>query len=157
MVTQNFASDFTRGAVEVLETYLENPAYVATGTEESGGDDLEEVAVIIGITGRVEGRMILEMGMKTALRLCEALNWGEPFAAFNEMARATLSELANLVSGRAVTYLNDKGTLVSITPPVIFCGKGMKACSYLTPFVVPIETDCGQLKVNVAVQENDDD
>lgn len=157
MLTQNFASDFTRAAVEVLETYLENPAYVATGADATGAEELEEVAVIIGITGRLEGRMILELGKNTALRLCEALNWGEPFPAFNDMARATLAELANLVSGRAVTYLNDKGTAVSITPPVIFCGMGMKASSVLVPFVVPIETDCGKLKVNVAVQESDDD
>ena len=100
----------------------------------------------------MEGRLLLEFTEETALKLCEAMNFGEPFEELDDMAFATLCELANLAGGRAITLLNDGGGSFSIAPPTILCGKGMRASSAQAQSqVVPVETEAGTIIVNVCV------
>lgn len=152
MLKIDYAGCFARAAVDVLETYLEQPVRNQEAIEANDPNELQEVAVIIGITGQMEGRLLLEFGKETALKLCEAMNFGEPFAELNDLARSTLAELGNLVAGRAVTLLNDNGSRFSITPPVILCGIGMKASGVLNSTIIPVQTELGAVMVNVAVR-----
>lgn len=155
MLKTNFATAFAEAATDVLATYLEKPAKTGRPTEVADPQELQEVAVIIGITGGMEGRLVLELDTACALRVCEAMNFGEPFDSLNPMARSTLAELANLIAGRAVTLLNDNGSAFSITPPVILCGIGMRASGVLSSTVIiPIDTELGRLMVNIALREH---
>ena len=51
------------------------------------------VAAIVGLAGDVEGRVIFDMTLDTALKIASAMN-NEELAEFDELARATITELA---------------------------------------------------------------
>lgn len=114
------------------------------------------VAVLIGLTGSVRGRVLIDMTMETALKIAGAMNM-DAFSEFDEMAKATITELANMIGGRAITELHNEGFNFEVSPPTIFTGSDMKVSSpNLEAFIVPINTDFGKLEINVAVKEREE-
>ncbi len=113
------------------------------------------VAVLIGLTGNVRGRVLLDMDMSTSLKIASLMN-DEEITSFNDLAKATISELANMIGGRAITGLHNEGFSFQVSPPSIFTGKNMEITSHaLEAFIVPLKTPYGRIEVNVAVKERE--
>lgn len=111
------------------------------------------VAAIVGLAGDVEGRVIFDMTMTTALNIASAMN-GEEVKEFDELARATIAELANLITARAITKLHDLGFKFDLTPPALFTGEKMEISDHqVEALIVPMITEFGKLEVNVAIRE----
>lgn len=114
--------------------------------------EILEVAVILGLTGDYEGRILFEFGHSTALKIAVAMNFGEPFEELDSMARATLSELGNLIAGRFVSLHNDSGGELHISPPILMCGIGMRSSDQSAVHRIGVETNCGEVFVNLSVR-----
>jgi chemotaxis protein CheX len=114
--------------------------------------EILEVAVILGLTGDYEGRILFEFSHASALKIAVAMNFGEPFEELDHMARATLSELGNLVAGRFVSLHNDAGGELHISPPILMCGIGMRSSDQSAVHRIAVETNCGQVFVNLSVR-----
>lgn len=111
------------------------------------------VAVIIGLAGDVEGRIILDMSHETAIKIVSEMNM-EEFDKLDELGRATITELANIITGQAVTKLYDLGFKFDLTPPSIVTGRDMVISdSGVEALIVPIELPYGKVEINVAVRE----
>ena len=112
-----------------------------------------DIAVIVGLVGQVEGRVLFDMSKKTALNIVSKMN-EEDITEFDEMAKATITELGNLITGRAVTKLSDMGYKFDVTPPAIFSGNNMEISDVeIEALVVPVESSLGRLEINVALRE----
>ena len=83
------------------------------------------VAPLVGVTGDVSGRVVYDMDMKTAIKLAGIMN-GEDFDEWSDFVESTIEEFANIVTGQALSGLNNKGIRVDLTPPVLFTGQNMK-------------------------------
>ncbi|MDR2398409.1 MAG: chemotaxis protein CheX [Spirochaetaceae bacterium] len=117
---------------------------------------IQGVAVLVGLAGDVEGRVLFDMTKETALAVAGAMNGGEKFTAMDEMAKATIQELANMITGQAVTKLHDLGFKFDLTPPALFTGTNMEVSNNLKveALIVPMELGpCGKLEVNVVIRE----
>lgn len=111
------------------------------------------VATIIGLAGDVEGRVLFDMEKSTALAIASQMN-GEELTELDELAKATITELANMITGQAVTKLFDLGFKFDLTPPAIFTGDNMQVSdSGVEALIVPIDTDLGKIEINVAIRE----
>lgn len=111
------------------------------------------VAAIVGLAGDVEGRVIFDMTQKTALNIASAMNQ-EEFTELDELACATITELANLITAQAVTKLHDLGFKFDLTPPALFTGDNMSISSTdMEALIVPLETVQGKLEINVAIRD----
>ncbi|MBQ3670959.1 MAG: chemotaxis protein CheX [Treponema sp.] len=116
------------------------------------------VAAFVGLAGDVEGRVLFDMSLETALNVASAMN-GEKITAFDDLAKATISELANLITAQAVTKLHELGFKFDLTPPALFAGKEMEIAAMgsntksVEALIVPLITDCGKIEVNVAIRE----
>ncbi|HSA07059.1 MAG TPA: chemotaxis protein CheX [Candidatus Gastranaerophilales bacterium] len=90
-----------------------------------------KTAVIIGMTGSVNGRIHLECDLETAAKIALTMNFGERFDNPNDVY-AYMAEFANMIGGRATTYMSEKflGGEIRLTPPAIFSGKSL---GILTP------------------------
>lgn len=109
------------------------------------------VTAIVGVTGEGEGRVLFDMTPSVALELASALN-GRSFQELDALAKDTLSELASMMTGRAISALNDQGHVFKISPPTLFAGEGFTISSAeLETLVVPLEGTFGALIVNVAL------
>jgi chemotaxis protein CheX len=114
------------------------------------------VAALVGLAGDVEGRVLFDMSKATALYIAGAMN-GEEFSTLDELAKATIQELANMITAQAVTKLHDLGFKFDLTPPALFTGDNMEVSTNLgevEALIVPMELGPnGKIEVNVAIRE----
>lgn len=114
-----------------------------------------DLAVIIGITGTRPGIIIVDTGREPARRLCELIN-GEEYSADDEFVLYTIAEFANVVSGHAISILNDSNGLhLDLTPPSIFFGDKVVITSpKIKPEVVEIKTPLGVISITVGFERS---
>jgi chemotaxis protein CheX len=113
-------------------------------------------ASVIGITGQVEGRVIFDMTKDAAIKIAGGMN-EEEFAEFDSMVSSSINELANIISGGAITILNNNGYELDISAPTVFTGESLELYDPQTlgaSIIVPINTNFGELKINVAMRDN---
>lgn len=111
------------------------------------------VAALVGLAGDVEGRVLFDMEKSTALKIASTMN-GEELTTLDELVKATITELANMITAQAVTKLHELGFKFDLTPPAIFTGENMEVSSHeVEALIVPMETPQGKVEVNVAIRE----
>ncbi|MBR5966418.1 MAG: chemotaxis protein CheX [Treponema sp.] len=116
------------------------------------------VAALVGLAGDVEGRVLFDMTFETALNLASKMN-GETLTEFDDLAKATISELANLITAQAVTKLHELGFKFDLTPPTLFAGEKMEIAALpgsaqnVEALIVPLISECGEIELNVAIRE----
>ena len=116
------------------------------------------VAAFVGLAGDVEGRVLFDMTMETALNIASKMN-GETLSEFDDLAKATINELANLITAQAVTKLHELGFKFDLTPPALFVGQKMEIAALggttdsVEALIVPLISDCGKIEVNVSIRE----
>jgi chemotaxis protein CheX len=116
------------------------------------------VAALVGLAGDVEGRVLFDMTEDTALKIASKMN-NEDLPAFDDLAKATISELANLITAQAVTKLHELGFKFDLTPPALFAGEKMEIAALgntsenVEALIVPLITEYGKIEINVAIRE----
>lgn len=85
---------------------------------------------LLGFTGAVRGRIVMELDMDTAQAVGEAMN-DEKLNPYDKMLFYSLSELSNMFAGKAITSINngpDRPGL-RLTPPSVLVGEGLEVFS----------------------------
>ncbi len=148
-----YINPFVESAFNVLKEVL--------GTEVQRGElylkrttqPVMGVAAIVGLAGDVEGRVLFDMSMQTAVDLASAMN-GETLPSLDDLAKATITELANMITAQAVTKLYDLGFKFDLTPPAIITGENMQVTDMdVEALIVPMQLTVGKIEVNVAIRE----
>jgi chemotaxis protein CheX len=114
------------------------------------------VAALVGLAGDVEGRVLFDMTKDTALKVAGVMNGGETFTTLDDMAKATITELANMITAQAVTKLHELGFKFDLTPPALFSGENMEISNTMKveALIVPMELGpIGKIEVNVVIRE----
>ena len=147
----DYVQPFVSSAQEILEQVLSGQ--IAAGklrlssTPKAGNG----VTAIVGITGEGEGRVLFEMSQQTALAIVAEMN-DEHQTELGSLVKDTLSELASMMTGRAISLLNDKGYKLRVTPPTLIAGDNVTiSTAELETLTVPLETTHGEVVVNVAM------
>jgi len=118
------------------------------------------VAALVGLAGDVEGRVLFDMDRESALFIVSSMN-GEEFKTMDEMAKATIQELANMVTAQAVTKLHDLGFKFDLTPPALFTGDNMEVSSnmgkeveaLIVPMHISQDNKKCRIDINVVIRE----
>ncbi len=112
------------------------------------------MAATVVIQGDIEGRVIFDIEAPTATKVASALA-GSQLQENDELVRETVSELANLVIGNAVTTLNDQGFRFKINPPQVHSAdQGMKSTEDTEALVMAFDTPAGCVYMNIAMRYN---
>ncbi|MFP4011604.1 MAG: chemotaxis protein CheX [Spirochaetaceae bacterium] len=115
------------------------------------------VAAVVGLAGDVEGRVLFDMTTETAVKIASAMLEGMDMdkpTRLDDMGKATITELANMITGQAVTKLHNLGFQFDLTPPAIFTGENMEVSDTgVEALIVPMELPQGKLEINVAIRE----
>lgn len=112
------------------------------------------VASIITFMGKIKGRLLLDMDPGLAIQIANSIN-DEKFTNTKEfMLLTTISEVNNVVAGKANTFLNNTFSLgLRLAPPIVFTGKKPIVC---IPKINSESIDCyskyGRLRINVAFE-----
>ena len=115
----------------------------------------EEVFVVmLGITGKLHGQVLLVMNTDIARDLASKMMMGMPVDELNEMAKSALGELMNMTMGNAMTFFSEQEILLDITPPTMFVSSELNLSVGNSKMVcIPIEFDGEKIELNVAIKE----
>ena len=147
-----FVDPFVRAAFLVLEQLLQEVPERGQLGMRSTTFTTQQVTVVHGITGQVEGSVLYGMSLATAEKVAGSM-LGAAVAAFNDLASSAISEMGNMIAGNASTFLEQAGYMSDITPPSIIRGANMKVSTPTPALVVPVNTSAGCLEINIALQE----
>ena len=149
-----YINPFVETAYSILKEVLGGEVTRGNLYLKSTSQPVMGVAALVGLAGDVEGRVLFDMTMETALKIASTMNM-EEITTFDELAKATITELANLITAQAVTKLHDLGFRFDLTPPALFTGEKMEVSNHnVEALIVPMLTEQGKVEVNVAIREH---
>ncbi len=138
VLTQEVGVKIERGQLE-----LHRDAYIT-----------EDVTVLISLVGDIWGVVIISIDFETAKAFISRI-LGQEVSDFNELALSGIGELGNVVTGQACTKLAELGYKTDISIPTLIVGKGSRISTLdIDRLVVPLETELGVLRLNLALREN---
>ena len=148
-----YINPFVEAAFNVLNEVLSEDVERGELFLKSTSQPVLGVTAIIGLAGAVEGRVLFDMSKETALGIASEMN-GEELESLDELGKATITELANMITAQAVTKLYDLGFKFDLTPPAIITGDNMVVTDVeVEALIVPISLKQGKMEINVAVRE----
>lgn len=129
-------------------------------TDESN-DDLaihsEGISIVMGITGKYSGRLILDMSFETAKNLATVLLKREP--ENNEELLNVMAEIANMFAGNACSMINKKNKLfgLRVAPPTTFHGESINIskAELENTYSANVKSQFGDLTINIGFKRGD--
>ncbi len=152
-----YINPFVESAYNVLTEVLQTEVKRGELYLKSTSMSVLGVAAIVGLAGDVEGRVLFDMSRETAMAVCNVMlqSMGmDPVDEMSDMAKATITEMANMITGQAVTKLHNLGFRFDLTPPAILTGNNMEISdNKVEALIVPMDMEMGKIEINVAVRE----
>ncbi len=81
----------------------------------------DHILILLGVTGQVNGHVILSYSVRTALEVASKMCMME-MTEMSEIAQSAVCELGNMILGNAATVLSSNDIIVDITSPSIMQG-----------------------------------
>lgn len=149
----DYINPFVDATHSMLEEVFKAPVHKGKISLSSEPVASKGLLVVTGLTGDVEGQVLFDMETETAIKMACIMN-DRKFDAIQSMVLDSIAELVNMIMGKALTILNDKGFNFRLTPPMVFTGNAVMMASsiHLETLVMPFSTNCGELLINVAVR-----
>ena len=138
----------------VLADTMQCPITINDLSMEDDAYRKKGVAALIAFKGAIEGRVILDMELSPIAKVASYLA-GEDITLDDQIMRETVSELANMVIGNAVTILNDRGSSFKVFPPELISEDQIKCNSVDTEAtVLSFQTEHGNVYMNISLHYN---
>ncbi len=147
-----FINPFVTAGIQVLESVIGAAPQPGQLAVRSATFTTQQVSIVIGVTGAVEGQVVYGLSLVTSTKIAAAMS-SIPVMTFDEFASSSVAELGNMISGHATTLLSNAGYDCQITPPTLIRGPNIEICTATPALVVPLHTDFGKIEINVALRE----
>ena len=145
---------FINAADAVLSQGLKSPTSIGNLSMEQEAYRRKGVAAVVALTGDIEGRIVFDLDQESAVRVASYFA-GAELPESDDLVRETVWELANQVTGNAVTALNDQGFHFRVHPPVMHTSEhGPIITEDTEALVICFETASGSVFMNIALRYN---
>jgi len=112
----------------------------------------EEVLVIIGITGEMNGKVLINIDKESCLYIASKM-MGGVMAEFNDLSKSAVSELCNMILGTSATHFASQGIGINITSPTLLEGRDMTVSQKEQVICIPINIAEGiKIIVNISTE-----
>lgn len=146
---------FINSADAVLAQALESPISIENLSMEEEAYRRKGIAAEVCLTGEIEGRIIFDMGLETAVQLASRLAGVEVSETDDDLVREAVCELANQIIGNSITTLNDQGFHFRVHPPTLHTSEqGSKSSEDTEALVMCFNTSSGNVFMNVALRHH---
>lgn len=149
----NLSEYFSEAVVDVLSRLCQYKDVNISPYEQTTFSTVnDDIAIFLDVSGKLRGSLIYSMSNSFAIDL-SSLMIGFPVSEINELPKSTLAEVGNIISGKALTKLSEKGYYCETTIPLVL-KKGAKI-----PFKNPVgisfkaETPIGDLFIGISLRE----
>lgn len=115
----------------------------------------DDVAVIVGLTGKIRGQVVISLSADTALMVASAMMGGIMLPELDDISRSAISELGNMIMGNTATILAGRGVGIEITPPSLLIGEKMVITpAHMKTICVPLLLgEKNPIEINVSLEE----
>jgi CheY-specific phosphatase CheX len=145
---------FINAADAVLSQGLQGTTKVGYLTMEEEAYRRRGVAGMVELSGDIEGRIVLDLEPPTAVRVASHFA-GSELPETDDLVKETVFELANQVTGNAISALNDQGFRFRVHPPLLLMSEeGDKSSEDTEALMMCFETSMGNVFMNVALRYN---
>jgi len=150
-VDSSYITPFIASAQNVFETMLQLPVECSKPQLKDAGQPAYDVTGIIGMSGEVEGAVVLSFPTATATRVVQLFTGTEMQQTDPDFADA-IGELVNMITGSAKAQFTGKQVNISCpsvvvgTDHVVFGGKDVVCIT------IPCSCDCGNFSIEVSVR-----
>jgi chemotaxis protein CheX len=145
---------FINATDAVLAQGLESPVSIENLSMEEEAYRRRGIAAEVCLIGEIEGRIIFDVDLPTAVELATRLA-GMEVSETDDLVREAVCELANQIIGNAVTSLNDQGFHFHVHPPTLHTSEqGTKSSEDTEALVMCFNTSSGNVFMNVALRHH---
>jgi len=147
-----FISPFVNATVKVLETEIGRAVPFEKGqlAIQSSSYTGQDVTVLIGVIGAVQGIVMYGMSERTAKNIVSTL-LNERIVVFNEMVESAIAEI---ITGIASSDLERAGYPSTLAPPTVISGRGVVISTInIKRLQIPLKTEFGDIELGVALRE----
>ena len=148
------ANPFIRAAVDVFQTEIGVKLTRTDLKVKPAPIPTLPVSIIIGVAGLVKGQVCYSMSDSCAYEVAKSMLPGKLPVEIKRFTNSAVSELANMITGRASIELAGDDSIVHITPPAVFIGHGVYIDFLNVPTIaVSFISELGVLEINIALTE----
>ncbi len=113
----------------------------------------KEVNILLGMTGGMNGNVVLSMPEQTARNIASLMMGGMEVTALDLMPKSALCELANMVAGNSVAGIAAQEQPVQMSPPTLISGKSLVALvSLVETLVIDFGAEAGTISMSIALE-----
>ena len=145
-----YITPFVSSISNVFETMLQLPVTVGAPGIKSEDTPTYDISGIIGMTGDVEGTIVLSFPTATAERAVTLFTGMELPADHEDFADA-VGELVNMVSGGAKAQFHGKDVGISTPTVIVGSGHNVYGRKSMTTIAIPCNCDVGEFNVEVSL------
>ena len=149
---QSYIIPFVKSVQNVFETMLQLPVQIGQPELKQPGESGHDVSAIIGMSGDVDGSVVLSFPTATAERVVAIFTGTELDAGHEDFADA-VGELVNMVSGGAKAQFAGKEVSISCPSVVIGDSHQVYGRKDVVAISIPCESDCGSFNVEVSIRQ----
>lgn len=149
MTLTKSVTDILNGTIESVKAVLPFDVTIDKPSLFTQPYTQHAIGVLIGMTGDVKGRVIIEGDETTFGKIGEGM-----FGMFleGEMLESFAGELGNMIAGNLSTNISQRGFEMDITPPTVLVGQ-TKVYGFNRAFRLPIHiANVGVIEIVLAVE-----
>ena len=151
---EDYVNSFLAPAKLVWEKEMGVDLEVVGAEVTSNQFTTDDITVIIGVSGRLEGNVLYGFSEESAQSIV-AVMMGEPVTTINdELALSAIGEIGNMITGNAAARLAQLGYTCNISPPVIINPAGSRFTTVVPQILVRFTSPVGGLAVRIGLTEN---
>ena len=139
---------FITSLQNVFETMLQLPVQAGSPALKQDDEPSNDVSGIIGMSGGVEGAVVLSFPTATAERVV-SLFTGEEMSHTHEDFADAVGELVNMISGGAKAQFAGKEVSISCPSVVVGANHVVFGRKDVSNIVIPCSCDCGEFALEV--------
>ena len=148
----SYVMPFITSIQNVFETMLQMPVQVAKPVLKKAGQPSYDVSGIIGMSGDVEGSVVLSFPTATAERVV-SLFTGMDLTHTHEDFPDAIGELTNMISGSAKAKFTGMQVTISCPSVVVGCDHIVFGRKDVVCVLLPCKSDCGEFAVEVFLKQ----
>jgi chemotaxis protein CheX len=117
-----------------------------------------DISIIVGITGFIQGQVVYSLKDHTAQRIAQAIAPKSATKIDSAFVESSIAEVANIITGRTTIQLSGEDKILHITPPTIVIGRDFSLSFVkLKTISVNLSSRFGTVEVNIAIKDGNVD
>ncbi|UCF99063.1 MAG: hypothetical protein JSV89_05880 [Spirochaetaceae bacterium] len=156
-MSSEFINPIVQATYDVLEEVLGTDISRRRLSKHTKALPLHRISALAGLTGTVEGYIVLSMPLNVALSVAAVVS-NEEVTALDDISQAAIIGLVDTIMLEALRRLREEGAKAAVTPTALFWGQGLQlSCSEIEAALIPLQMPLGSIELTVALQDSRDE